>query len=57
MENKIYNWYLDNQDDIENSFSEYVSFGEWGSGEDRIDTDSLFDEYVEDLYYAEEELS
>lgn len=47
MDQELLNFYHQYQDELEKGFSEYISEGEWGSGEDRITiTDDMFWEYV-----------
>lgn len=43
-------FYNDNQTEIETMWAEYLSYGEFGSGEDRIKiTDDMFWEFVQDV--------
>lgn len=49
-EQALHKYYNDNQDAIEEQFAQYVSEGEWGSGDDKIEiTDDIFWDFVEDL--------
>ena len=60
MENTIETWYENNQDRLDEMYEEYVSFGEWGSGYDRLDTSygsDIHEEWIEDQYYTELEES
>ena len=46
---KVYQYYLDNQEELETNFEEYISYKDWGSGDDKIKiTDELFFEWVAD---------
>jgi hypothetical protein len=46
---EVENFYNENQDMIETAWEDHLSFGEFGSGEDRINiTDDMFWEFVED---------
>lgn len=56
MNNILDTFYRDNQSFIDDAWSEYLSFGEWGSGEDRIEiTDDMFWEFVEEIMDKEKE--
>ena len=51
---KLELFYNNNQDELESRWAEYLSEGEWGSGEDRlVPTDEWFWEWVGEIYYAE----
>lgn len=46
---KTYEYYLNNQEEIENQWEEHLYSNDWGSGEDKIQiTDEMFWEFVED---------
>lgn len=46
---KLDAFYTNNQDQLEGAWEDYISEGEWGSGEDKINiTDGMFWEFVED---------
>lgn len=54
MENKIEKWYEDNQDRLDSEYEDYISYGEWGSGYDRLDTSygsDIHEEWIEEQYY------
>jgi len=56
MNNTIETWYENNQDRLDEMYEEYVSFGEWGSGYDRLDPSygsDIHNEWIEDQYYTE----
>jgi hypothetical protein len=51
---KLELFYDNNMDELESRWAEYLSEGEWGSGEDRMfPDDECFWEWVEQIYYAE----
>jgi hypothetical protein len=48
---KVYQYYLDNQETLENDFTDYISYKDWGSGDDKIKiTDEIFFEWVADQH-------
>ena len=54
--NNLETWYENNQDRLDAAYEEYVSFGEWGSGYDRLDVSfgsAIHDEWIEEQYHAE----
>ena len=47
-QDELLNYYTNNQDEIEKSFSEYLSENDWGSGEDKIIiSDQIFFDWIE----------
>lgn len=48
---KVYQYYLDNQDELHADFEEYIFEHDWGSGDDKIKiTDEIFFEWVADQH-------
>jgi len=46
---KVYEYYLQNQEELEAEWADYVISHDWGSGEDKIKiTDDIFFEWVSD---------
>ncbi len=46
---KVYEYYLQNQEELDNEWEIYIIENDWGSGEDRIKiTDEMFMEFVEE---------
>lgn len=45
-------WVKQNEDALNAEWEEYISFQEWGSGQDRIKiTDHMFFEWAYDIYF------
>jgi len=48
-EQDIETYYRDNQDELDAEWEDYLSYGEWGSGEDQIKiTNEMFWEFIEE---------
>jgi hypothetical protein len=49
MTNEAYNYYLENEEDVDFEWEEHIGSGEWGSGEDEIKiSEDMFWEFVEE---------
>jgi hypothetical protein len=54
MSKVLEQFYLENQDFLEEAWTEHIVAGEWGSGEDRLNiTDDMFWEWVEEQHDAQ----
>ena len=50
---KVYEYYLNFQEELENDWQEYIIENDWGSGQDKITiTDEMFMEFVEERMEA-----